>query len=127
MSRFDEVYKFLKKKKAEAEEEERKEREAFDKASSQEKIEKLRKYIDELGQRLDQHVEHHLEHDEVVETRHKYGAVREHYRIVSTENILCRAREGEVHNAILLVHEDGTITVRCSAVVCDCEYGLRES
>jgi len=57
----------------------------------------------------------------------KYGEVRDDYRIVSTENILCKAREGEVHNAILLVHGDGTITVKCSAVACACKYGLLES
>ncbi|MBI2836617.1 MAG: hypothetical protein HYX85_02865 [Chloroflexi bacterium] len=116
--------KSLEKQIAETDEE-RKEREAFEKASSQEKIEKLRKCIDELGQRLDRHIWYM---DEVVEKlEQKYGEVREDYRIVSTESILCKVREGEVHNAILLVHGGGIITVKCSAEFCYCKYGLLES
>ena len=122
----DRVSEFIKKMMAETEEAERKEREAFEKASSQEKIEKLRKYIDELDQRLNgvisyvEKVEEKLERNIAKERNYRH-------RIVSTETILCKAREGEVHNAILLVHEDGTITVRCSVLVCDCQYGLLES
>ena len=120
----DRVHEFMKRKMAELEEEERKEREAFEKLSSLEKFEKLRKSIADLDMRL---------HEHIFEGRHRMdeaGEMQGHYRIVSTERILCRGRledDEEIHNAILLVREDGTITVRCSNRGCsDCIYGLPE-
>ena len=114
---------FMKRKMAEVEEEERKEREAFEKLSSLEKFEKLRESIADLDMRLHKHIFEGHGMDEV-------GEMRGHYRIVSTERIPCRGCWGdddEIHNAILLVREDGTITVRCSNRTCsDCIYGLRE-
>ncbi len=120
------------------EEKEEKEREAFEKASSQEKIEKLRKYIDELEQRFSGHLDDHFEHVDVVveQLEQKYNkllsyiqriAEEKDYRIVDRKTMLCEAKAGEVHNAILFFHGDGTITVKCSAYEhCDCEYGLLE-
>lgn len=117
------VDEFVKRKKAEVEEEERKEREAFEKLSYLEKFEKLRKSIADLDMRLHEHIFEGHSIDQAEETPR-------HYRIVSTERIVCRGYFGnddEVHNAILLVQEDGTITVRCSNRICsDCIYGLRE-
>ena len=46
-------------------------------------------------------------------------------RVVSTETVVCR-RWDEVHTALLLIHEDGTIEVKCPGQCPDCEYGFVE-
>jgi hypothetical protein len=43
-------------------------------------------------------------------------------KVASTEKVVCRAKMGEIHNAILLIYEDGTIKVKCSGECYDCEY-----
>ena len=43
--------------------------------------------------------------------------------VVSTEKVVCRRISGEVHTAVLLVHKDGAISVKCSGDCSDCEYG----
>jgi hypothetical protein len=43
--------------------------------------------------------------------------------VVSTEKVICRRISGEVHTAVLLVHKDGTINVKCRGECYDCEYG----
>ena len=47
-------------------------------------------------------------------------------KVVSTEKVICGRIRGEVHTAVLLVHKDGAITVKCSGDCSDCEYGLVE-
>ena len=44
-------------------------------------------------------------------------------KVVSTEKVICGRIEGEVHTALLLIHEDGSVTVKCSGDRYDCEYG----
>ncbi len=43
-------------------------------------------------------------------------------RVVSTETVVCRAKSDEIHTALLLIHEDGTIKVKCSGECHNCEY-----
>ena len=47
-------------------------------------------------------------------------------RVVSTETVVCRAKSDEIRTALLLIHEDGTITVKCRGECSDCEYGFPE-
>ena len=44
-------------------------------------------------------------------------------KVVSTKTIVCRRRRGETHTALLLVHEDETIKVKCRGDCSDCVYG----
>ena len=44
-------------------------------------------------------------------------------KVVSTEKVVCRRISGELHTALLLIHEDGSVTVKCSGDCSDCEYG----
>ncbi|MCL0094398.1 fasciclin domain-containing protein [Dehalococcoidales bacterium] len=94
----------------------REKREAFEKLPPEEKIEKLKKDNERLRQLLRQARE---ERDEVLEAYQRYIHLPS---VVSTEKVICRAKEGEVHNAIILIYEDGTINVKCSGECYDCEY-----
>lgn len=44
-------------------------------------------------------------------------------KVVSTEKVVCGRINGEVHTALVLIHEDETITVKCGGDCSDCEYG----
>lgn len=54
---------------------------------------------------------------------HGYKPIFPKSKVVSTEKVICERIEGEVHAALLLVHEDESITVKCSGDCSDCEYG----
>jgi hypothetical protein len=45
-------------------------------------------------------------------------------KIVSAETKLCRAKEGEIHTATVLIYGNGQTTVRCSANCFECVYEL---
>lgn len=49
------------------------------------------------------------------------SAVRSRSRVVSTKTVVC-CETGEKHSAILLVHEDGTIEVKCPGECALCDY-----
>jgi len=42
--------------------------------------------------------------------------------VVSTQRVVCRYKEGEIHNAIILIYGDGTTKVKCPGNCWDCEY-----
>jgi hypothetical protein len=44
-------------------------------------------------------------------------------KVVSAKKLVCGRISSEVHNALLLIHEDETITVRCTGDCSDCPYG----
>ena len=54
------------------------------------------------------------------------GMYSQEPRVVSTETVVCRAKRGEIHTALLLIHEDGTTGVKCPGNCSDCEYGFSE-
>ena len=53
----------------------------------------------------------------------RYTPLFEEPKVVSTEKVVCGRIEGEVHNALLLIREDETVTVRCRGDCSDCPYG----
>ena len=61
------------------------------------------------------------------ERKYRPGMYYREPKVVSTEKVVCRARRGEVHTALLLIYDDKTIGVKCPGRCSDCEYGLLES
>lgn len=45
-------------------------------------------------------------------------------RVVSTEKVTCYVKKGEIHNAILLIHEDGRIKVKRGGECNKCKYEI---
>ena len=80
------------------------------------KLERLRREEEALRRKAE-HLEKITEiYERAIPRRHSQ------MRVVSTEKVVCRAKKGEIHNAILLIHEDGTIGMKCSGKCLDCEY-----
>ena len=89
------------------------------------------KSVEEVNEELDKEYEKDIteilrEFRREIEARearkYRYVTSLQYPRIASTEKVVC-AKMGEIHNAILLIYEDGTIKVKCSGECCDCEYG----
>ena len=132
---------FFKKTESEIKEEERKKWEAFEKLSPDEKIRKLKKAVDTLGSRLDHVIVEQILADDESESR--YNKLLAYLRgieethgsydtqidtwVVSTQKIQCTEKDGESHIAILLIHGDGKVTVKCNVKWCDCKWGSLES
>jgi len=57
---------------------------------------------------------------------YRYDPLWEEPKVVDTKTVVCRRRRGEVHTAVLLVHEDGTIKVKCKGDCSDCVYEYDE-
>jgi len=61
--------------------------------------------------------------EELEEEFPRYRPLFEEPKVVSTKTIVCRRKRGEIHTALLLVHEDETIKVKCRGDCSDCVYG----
>jgi septation ring formation regulator EzrA len=112
------------------------EKEAWEKLSSPEKVDKLRQDMDRLkriiyrdmrkyGERID-NIDDYLQKLEDVLER-KFNILRFYNGgVVSTQKISCKAKNGQLHTALLLVYRDGTTTVKCNAECDDCKWSSPE-
>lgn len=129
MGRLDDNSKFIEEVINHTKEEERKEREAWDKATLYEKIDTLKKEIDDLNERhctlLERVEEMHYELKNYIIHLGR-EVFNNNSRVVSTDSFLCRVLDGELHNAVILTLADGNVVIRCDAEFCKCKYGLRE-